>query len=141
MSSWTDKRPMSPHLQIWKPHITMATSILHRITGVGNYIGAFIVVAWLFAIAAGADYYQPLAGVIGTIWGQLILFGFTVSICFHLLTGLRHLFWDAGAGFNPKLASFVGGVILVLAVVGAVAIWVLGGLLPGIDPLGIGAAQ
>ena len=135
MSSWTDKRPMSPHMQVWKWHLTMASSILHRMTGVGNYIGIFIVVAWLFATAAGPDYYEPLAGVVGTIWGQLILFGFTLSICYHLINGVRHLFMDAGLALNPKFASFLSGLILVLAVALAVAVWLLSGLGPGVDPL------
>ncbi|MFT3722393.1 MAG: succinate dehydrogenase, cytochrome b556 subunit [Hyphomonadaceae bacterium] len=135
MSSWTDKRPMSPHVSIWKWHITMAGSILHRATGCANYVGAAVIVAWLFATAAGPDYYEPLSGVIGSIWGQLILFGFTLSVCYHLLSGLRHLFWDAGKGFNPKFASFMGAIILVSSVALAVAVWLLAGLVPGVDPL------
>ncbi len=135
MSSWTDKRPMSPHVSIWKWHITMAGSILHRATGVANYVGAAVVVAWLFATAAGPDFYEPLSAAIGSIWGQLILFGFTLSVCYHLLSGLRHLFWDAGKGFNPKFASLLGAIILVSAAALAVAIWLLSGLVPGIDPL------
>ena len=137
MSSWTDKRPMSPHVQVWKWHMTMASSILHRVTGVGNYLGIFIVVAWLFATAAGPDYYEPLAGLTGTIWGQLILFGFTLSISYHVLNGVRHLFMDAGKGFNPKLASFTAGLVLVLSVALAVAVWLLAGLVPGVDPLNL----
>lgn len=135
MSSWTDKRPMSPHMQVWKWHLTMAGSILHRMTGVANYVGAFVVVAWLFATAAGPDLYEPLAWLIGTIWGQLVLFGFTLSISYHLLNGLRHLFLDAGRGFNPKFASLTSGVVFVLAIALAVAIWLLAGLVPGVDPL------
>lgn len=147
MSSWTDKRPMSPHVSIWKWHMTMASSILHRITGVGNYIGIFIVVAWLFATAAGPDYYEPLAALIGTIWGQLILFGFTLSISYHLLNGIRHLVMDAGKALNPKFGSFLSGLVLVLAVALAVGVWLLSGIVPGIDPLNMtgsapmGAAQ
>ncbi|MDP3495755.1 MAG: succinate dehydrogenase, cytochrome b556 subunit [Hyphomonadaceae bacterium] len=140
MSGWTDKRPMSPHTSIWKWHLTMASSILHRVTGVGNYLGIFIVVAWLFATAAGPDYYEPLSAVTGSIWGQLILFGFTLSVSYHLVNGLRHLFMDAGLGYNPKFASFTAGLGLVAAVVIAVAIWLLAGLVPGIDPLNMTGA-
>jgi succinate dehydrogenase / fumarate reductase cytochrome b subunit len=135
---------MSPHVSIWKWHLTMASSILHRITGVGNYIGIFIVVAWLFATAAGPDYYEPLASVVDTIWGQLILFGFTLSISYHLLNGIRHLAMDAGRALNPKFASFLSGLVLVLAIALAVSIWLLAGLVPGVDPLKMiatGAAQ
>ncbi|MEZ6029785.1 MAG: succinate dehydrogenase, cytochrome b556 subunit [Hyphomonadaceae bacterium] len=140
MSSWTDKRPMSPHMQVWKWHLTMAGSILHRMTGMANYVGAFVVVAWLFATAAGPDLYEPLAGLIDTIWGQLILFGFTLSISYHLLNGVRHLFLDAGNGFAPKFASLTAGVVFVLAVALAVAIWLLAGLVPGVDPLNLAGA-
>jgi succinate dehydrogenase / fumarate reductase cytochrome b subunit len=142
MSSWTDKRPMSPHVQVWKWHLTMASSILHRFTGIGNYIGIVLVIAWLFATAVGPDLYEPLAGLIGSIWGQLILFGFTLSVSYHLLNGLRHLVMDAGQGYMPKLASLTAGLVIVLAAVMAVAIWLLSGLVPGVDPLNMtGAAS
>ena len=140
MSSWTDKRPMSPHVQVWKWHLTMASSILHRVTGVGNYIGIVLVISWLFATAVGPDLYEPLAGLIGSIWGQLILFGFTLSICYHLLNGVRHLVMDAGAGLTPKFSSFASGLVIVLAAVLAVAIWLLAGLVPGVDPLNMTGA-
>ena len=142
MSSWTDKRPMSPHVSIWKWHLTMASSILHRATGCANYVGAALIAAWLFATAAGPDMYDPLAGVIASIWGQLILFGFTLSVTYHTLNGIRHLFLDAGRGLNPKFASMTAGLVLVLAVAGSIAIWFLAGLVPGVDPLHLtGAAQ
>lgn len=140
MSDWTDSRPMSPHTTIWKWHLTMASSILHRMTGFALYVGMFLLVAWLFATAAGPDYYQPLADVIAHPVGQLFLFGFTLAALFHTLSGLRHLIWDAGAGFNPKQASFVSGLMLVLSVAGSVAIWLLLGLVPGIDPLNVAGA-
>lgn len=140
MSDWTDKRPMSPHTSIWKWHLTMASSILHRVTGVGNYLGSFIVVAWLFATAAGPDYYEPLAAVTGSIWGQLILFGFTLSISYHFVNGLRHLMMDTGAGYKPKFASFTAGLCFVLALALAVAVWLLSGLVPGVDPLNMTGA-
>ena len=140
MSDWTDKRPMSPHTSIWKWHLTMASSILHRVTGVGNYLGIFIVVAWLFATAVGPDYYEPLSAVVGSIWGQLILFGFSLSISYHLLNGIRHLMMDAGIGYKPKFASFTAGLVMILAIALAVGIWILSGLVPGVDPLNMTGA-
>ncbi len=122
--------------------MTMAASILHRASGFALYIGMLVVVAWLFATAAGPDYYEPLAGIIAHPLAQLVLFGFTLAALYHLLSGVRHLIWDAGAGFNPKQASFISGLILVVSVAGSVAIWLLLGLVPGVDPLNIaGAAQ
>jgi succinate dehydrogenase / fumarate reductase cytochrome b subunit len=96
---------MSPHTSIWKWHITMASSILHRVTGVGNYIGIFIVVAWLFVTTTGKENYDAFSAVTGSLPGLVILFGFTLSVCYHLLNGIRHLFMDTGAALNPKTGS------------------------------------
>lgn len=137
MSSWTDKRPMAPHLQVWKWHLTMAGSILHRLTGLANYLGAVLIVAWLFAVAYGPDLYEPLSELIATIWGQIILFGFTLSVSYHLLNGVRHLFLDAGNGFHPRFASFTAGLVIVLAAALACGVFTLAGLVPGIDPLNL----
>jgi len=137
MSSWTDKRPMSPHMQVWRWHVTMLGSILHRATGIANYVGAILVVAWLAAAASGYEAYDLYASLAGSILGQLVFFGFTVSVCYHTLNGVRHFVWDIGHGFTPKLASFTGWLVIGLALVMAAAIWVLGGLVPGINPLGV----
>lgn len=137
MSSWTDKRPMSPHMQVWKWHVTMLGSILHRATGMANYVGAILVVAWLFAATLGQDSYDQFAAIVGSIPGQVILFGFTVSVAYHLLNGIRHLVWDIGHGFQPKFASFTGSLVILLSIVAAVAIWVAMGLVPGVDPFGL----
>jgi succinate dehydrogenase / fumarate reductase cytochrome b subunit len=126
---------MSPHTSIWKWHITMASSILHRVTGVGNYIGIFIVVAWLFVTTTGQENYDQFSAVTGSIPGMVILFGFTLSICYHLLNGIRHLFMDAGIALNPKTGSFTATLALLAAIVLAVVIFIGAGLIPGLDPL------
>jgi succinate dehydrogenase / fumarate reductase cytochrome b subunit len=135
-TGWTDKRPMSPHVQVWRWHATMAGSILHRATGVGNYIGTMLIVGWLFAAASGPDVYGQFQSIAGSPLGLLVLFGFTLSIVYHALNGFRHLVWDAGAGFTPKLASAVSTLILVAAIVASVAIWLVAGLVPGVDLFG-----
>jgi succinate dehydrogenase / fumarate reductase cytochrome b subunit len=137
MSGWTDKRPMSPHLQVWKWHVTMLGSILHRATGVANYMGAFLVTAWLFAAASGPELYGEFEALAGSIVGQVILFGFTLSIVYHALNGVRHLIWDAGHGFAPRVASFTGYLVILLAILGAAAIWLLAGLIPGVSVAGV----
>jgi succinate dehydrogenase / fumarate reductase cytochrome b subunit len=137
MSGWTDKRPMSPHLQVWKWHVTMLGSILHRATGVANYVGAFLVTAWLFAAASGPELYGQFEELAGSIVGQVILFGFTLSIVYHALNGVRHLIWDAGHGFTPRVASFTGYLVILLAILGAAAIWLLAGLVPGVSVAGV----
>lgn len=135
MSSWTDKRPMSPHVSVWRWHATMLGSILHRVTGVGNYIGAVVVVGWLFAAASGPEMYARFAGLAGSILGRLILFGFTVSVSYHLLNGVRHLVLDTGQGLTPKVASFTATLVLLVSILLAVAVWVLAGLVPGLPSL------
>jgi succinate dehydrogenase / fumarate reductase cytochrome b subunit len=137
MSGWTDKRPMSPHLQVWKWHVTMLGSILHRATGVANYMGAFLVTAWLFAAASGPELYGEFEALAGSIVGQVILFGFTLSIVYHALNGVRHHIWDAGHGFAPRVASFTGYLVILLAILGAAAIWLLAGLVPGVSVAGV----
>ncbi len=136
---WTDPRPMSPHLWLWRWHVTMLGSILHRATGVANYAGAVLVAAWLFAAASGFESYDAFQQLAGSIPGQVVLFAFTLSISYHALNGVRHLFWDVGQGFAPKFASMTGMLTLVAAIILAVAVWVLAGLVPGVDPLGAAA--
>jgi succinate dehydrogenase / fumarate reductase, cytochrome b subunit len=140
MTGWTDKRPMSPHLWHWRWHITMLGSILNRATGVALYVGAFLVVGWLFAAAAGPESYDAYAALVGSIPGRVILFGFILATVFHTLSGVRHLIWDAGHGFRPSVANFTGWLVLLLSIAGAVAIFVLAGLVPGVDPLGLSGA-
>jgi succinate dehydrogenase / fumarate reductase, cytochrome b subunit len=137
MSSWTDPRPMSPHVSIWRWHITMLGSILHRVTGMALYGGAAIAVAWLFVMTFGEERYDQFAALAGSIWGQVILFGLLWSAVYHALNGVRHLVWDAGHGFKPKTADFTGWLVLLLSIAGTAGIWLLAGLVPGFDPLGL----
>ncbi len=130
---WTDKRPMSPHVSVWRWHVTMLGSILHRATGVANYVGALAVVGWLFAAASGEDAYAVFEKCAASPLGLIVLFGFTLSIVYHLLNGVRHLVLDAGAGFNPKGASITSALVLALSVLAAAAIWLAGGLVPGVS--------
>lgn len=124
----TRSRPLSPHLQVYRFTITMAMSIVHRGTGIANYVGTLLLVAWLGAAALGD---AQLAGVnwfFGTWIGQLILFGYTWSLIHHMLGGLRHFVWDTGRGFEPgvRQAMAWGGLIgsTVLTVIAwAIYVW------------------
>ncbi len=117
-------RPLSPHLQVWKWHVTMATSIFHRFTGVGNAIGAVLLTWWLVALATGPEAYAVFTGFIGSLFGQLILFGFTASLVYHLMNGIRHLVWDTGTGFSLGVARSSGLFVFVATAIVTVAIWV-----------------
>jgi len=131
-TGWTDKRPMSPHMQIWRWHITMLGSILHRFTGIGLYVGALVAAGWLYCLMLGPGYYDAFEKIAGSIAGQVVLFGFTLCALYHALNGVRHLFWDAGQGFTPKVASATGWLVLVVAIIGAIGIWLAAGLVPGV---------
>lgn len=119
-----DPRPLSPHLQIWRPHATMFASITHRITGMGLYFGTFLIAAWLIALATGPEAYAQVEALISCLPAQIILFVWTVAVLFHFVSGIRFLLWDGPhVGFEPKTASAVSVFLYVFAVLGSVAIW------------------
>ena len=123
-------RPLSPHLQIYRPMLTMMMSIVHRITGIGLYFGTLLLAWWLIA-AASPGSYARFEAFAGSIIGRLILFGYTWALIHHMLGGIRHLIWDTGRGFGPHerewltVASLVGSISL------TVIIWIVGYLFMG----------
>ena len=117
--------PLSPHLQVWRWHITMATSILHRVTGCGLYVGGLILVGWAVALASGPDAYATYVGLLGSLLGKLVLFGLTLCVFYHMANGVRHLVWDMGKGFLPKTADFTAVVVMAFAVVATIVVWAI----------------
>jgi len=118
-----DSRPLSPHLQIWRYHATMASSITHRITGVGLYAGTLLITAWLIALASGPKAYATVEAIAFSIPGQVILFLWAVAVLFHFANGIRHLLWDGpGVGFSPQLANQISIFNYAFAIVGAAAL-------------------
>ena len=117
-------RPLSPHLQVWRFHLTMAGSILNRIAAGALSFGALFVVAWLGAAAFGPDAYAVFTAVMGSPIGLLIWFGLTLAGVYHLTAGVRHLIWDAGSGLTPKAATNATILSMVAAVVITLAFWV-----------------
>jgi succinate dehydrogenase / fumarate reductase cytochrome b subunit len=116
-------RPLSPHLQVWRWHVTMLGSILHRISGVALYFGAFIIAAWAISLAYGPEAYADYMAVMGSWFGRLVLLGMTGAAFYHLANGIRHLVWDTGRGLNPKLADMTGIAVIVFAVLATAATW------------------
>lgn len=116
-------RPLSPHLQIWRFHITMLASILHRITGVGLGVGIAIVAAWLACVAFGPDAYGAFAAVSGSPFGLLVWFALAVCLFYHFAAGVRHLIWDTGAALTPKAASALSWWSVVIGLVGPVLLF------------------
>lgn len=116
-------RPLSPHIMHWRWHITMAASILTRVTGMGSYIGLLLVAGWALALASGQDAYDDYMGLLGSIPGQIVLFGFTVAVFYHLAAGVRHLLWDLGRGYEPSAANASAWVAIIFAIVASMAVW------------------
>lgn len=119
-----DNRPLSPHLQIYRPQITSVLSILHRISGVVLSFGILVLVYWLAAAAAGESAYVSAVGVLGSVFGKLLLFGWTLAFFYHLLNGIRHLVWDSGRGFEIHEVYRSGWTVVALSLVMTTVFWV-----------------
>src|SRR3954471_4574561 len=119
------ERPLSPHLTIYRWQVTMIASITHRVTGVALSVGAIALAWWLVAISRGPESYERLTSIAASPLGLLVLFGFCWSLAFHLLNGIRHLFWDFGYGFAVPTAKLTAALVLVgslLLAAGAVVV-------------------
>lgn len=127
-STETAYRPLSPHLQVWKFHITMFTSILHRATGLALVVGAVVVAAWLLALGLTASGYCPQAYTLFLTFGAstpglFVWFGLSLAGFIHLTGGLRHLIWDMGLGFQLKSANALAWWSLLFGIALTLAFW------------------
>ena len=93
-------RPLSPHLTIYRPQLNSVLSIMHRITGIMLFVGLLLLILWFFSMALGKTSFDLFDYYINSLLGHLILFGCLCALWFHFFTGIRHLFWDFGIGFN-----------------------------------------
>jgi len=109
------QRPLSPHLQVYKPLITTTLSIIHRATGVVNAIGALLVATWLIFVASDSGYYEWCQQILSSWYGKLALFAFSASLIYHLLNGIRHLLWDIGWGMENATVIKTGYLVVLLA--------------------------
>ena len=124
-------RPISPHLQIYRPMLTMMMSIVHRITGAGLYFGMAILAWWLLAAASGPNAYATFEAVAASLIGQIVLFGFTWALIHHALGGIRHLIWDLIYGFEPAEREMLAVATIVGSIALTIVIWVVGYLAMG----------
>jgi succinate dehydrogenase / fumarate reductase cytochrome b subunit len=122
------ERPTSPHLSVWRWHITMATSILHRATGCALYVGGLIAAAWAISLAAGPERYAEFKELLGSWPGKVVMFGLTVCVFYHLANGVRHLVWDSGHGLDVKSANASAVVVFAFAAAATLAIWGIAGM-------------
>lgn len=116
-------RPMSPHLQVWRWHVTMAASILTRITGGALYFAVVLLVGWIAALAFGPEAYAAFVAIAGSPLGLLVWFGLTVALLYHFAAGVRHLIWDTGAGLTPKQADLLSWVSIAFGAIASVLFW------------------
>ncbi|MFO7764664.1 MAG: succinate dehydrogenase, cytochrome b556 subunit [Wenzhouxiangellaceae bacterium] len=123
----TNQRPLSPHLQVYRPQWTSVLSILHRISGVLLSVGTVLMVVWLVALAQGQAAYSAMLQFMGSPIVLIALVGWTLALFYHLLNGIRHLTWDTGAMLELKPARASGWAVVVVSVVLTAIVW--GGLL------------
>jgi len=119
-------RPMSPHLQIYRWPLSMALSILHRASGIALSVGTLLLTWWLVAAATSPQAFAQVQGFIASPIGMLLLFGWSVALIFHLFTGIRHLAWDMGYGFEPGEYNASGRLVVIATAVGVVLVWAIG---------------
>jgi succinate dehydrogenase / fumarate reductase cytochrome b subunit len=117
------ERPLSPHLQIYRWRLTMALSILHRATGVALAVGTLVVVWMLLAAATGEAAFTQFVTCVSSLPGQVMLFGWTVALFYHMLNGVRHFVWDTGRGYELKTAFASGYIVLILTALLTGAVW------------------
>ncbi len=118
------RRPLSPHLQVYKFALTMAMSIVHRITGAGLYAGTLLLAWWLIAAATSASAFADVSWFMSSIIGRLILFGFTWALFQHMLGGVRHFIWDAGYGMEHPQREYLAQATLIGGLVLTVLVWI-----------------
>jgi succinate dehydrogenase / fumarate reductase cytochrome b subunit len=119
-------RPLSPHLQIYRWPISMALSILHRASGIALGVGTLLLTWWLVAAATSSHAFEVAQGFLGSPLGLLLRFGWSVALIFHFFSGIRHLAWDMGYGFDAPQFDNTGKAVLIATAVTTVVVWVIG---------------
>jgi succinate dehydrogenase / fumarate reductase cytochrome b subunit len=119
-------RPLSPHLQVYRWQLTSVLSILHRATGIALSVGALYLAVWVMYASGSAQTYALFRGFNGSILGHILLGGWLFCLFYHLFNGIRHLFWDAGYGFELTDAYRSGWIVVAASVVATLAAWIAG---------------
>ena len=118
------ERPLSPHIQIYKPQITSILSITHRITGVFLFCGSLFLSSWLISATYGEEPFSTVQGILSSWLGQLVLFSLTLSLFYHLGNGIRHLWWDLGKGFELKEVQASGFFVIFFTLIMSAITWI-----------------
>ena len=120
-----NQNPISPHLQIYRWYISSLLSITHRIAGVINLLALILMFFWILTFSFSENNYELFLQAINSFFGKFILIGFTWSMSFHILSGIRHLAWDLGYGFEIKTANISGAIVIILSLLLTVIFWLL----------------
>ena len=120
------KNPLSPHLQIYRWQISSLLSITHRVTGIFSLLGLIFISAWISSVGIGENLFECFSVFLKSFIGKFILIGFTWSMSYHLLSGIRHFFWDLGYGYEIKTANISGIVVIVSSLFMTVLLWLIG---------------
>ena len=121
-----NQNPISPHLQIYRWHISSLLSITHRIVGIINLLALILMFFWILTFTLGENNYELFLLAINSFFGKFILIGFTWSMSFHVLSGIRHLAWDMGYGFEIKTANISGIIVIIFSLITTTIFWLLG---------------
>jgi succinate dehydrogenase / fumarate reductase, cytochrome b subunit len=116
-------RPLSPHLQIYRPLINMVMSIVHRLTGASLYFGTLLLAWWLIAASVGPDYFNYVESWFSTWFGKFVLVGYTWALLHHMLGGFRHFIWDTGNGYDLATIDKLSWGSIALSLVATALIW------------------
>jgi succinate dehydrogenase / fumarate reductase cytochrome b subunit len=120
-----EDRPLSPHLSIWRWHVTMLSSILHRFSGIGLYGAGVLLALWLMAAAAGSEIYAPVAAFLTSPLGVAGLYLVVAALAYHFANGIRHLVFDTGAGLAPADADTSAWFAILFAIAAPIGLWAL----------------
>ncbi len=126
-----NERPLSPHLQIYKVELPMLLSGLHRITGIALSVGSILLVAWISSAVHSAEAFASMSRFLGGFFGQFVLFGWTFSLIYHSVSGVRHLIWDTGRLLEVEQIYSSSKIVLAIAIVLTLLAWILAGGFPG----------
>ena len=119
-------RPLSPHLSIYRPPMTMAMSIAHRISGGALYVGVLLLAWFLIAASTDASKFAVFSDFIGSLIGQIVLFLVSWALFHHLVGGVRHIIWDAGYGLEAPLRDQLAWATLIGGFASTVLVWIVG---------------
>jgi len=120
------KNPLSPHLQIYRWQVSTLVSITHRITGILYLLGLIFICAWISSAGVGGGLFGSFSVFLKSFIGKFILIGFTWSMSYHLLSGIRHFFWDLGFGFEIKTANLSGIIVIIGSLFLTIILWMIG---------------